>query len=94
MKKDELIATMSALPNDLELVTGDGDTGRFLEPCVAYPAPFKTLWLLGIYNPLEGRWYKDYFHSEEVANDERQHALGHGWEPKKIVPVQCLNITG
>ena len=94
MKKAELIAALAGLPDDLELVTGDSDAGHFLEPCVAYPARVKTLWLLEIYNPLERRRYKDYFHSEEVAKDERQHALSHGWEPKKIVPVQCLNITG
>ena len=93
MRKAELIPLLSGLPDDIEIVTGDSDMGRFFDPTVARTRA-KTLWLLMTFNPIDGRWYRDYFDDENAAQREWQHALDAGWKPKSLEPLQCLNICG
>ncbi len=54
----------------------------------------RTLWLLTTFSPQDGRWYRDYFDKEKTARAEWQDSLHHGWEPKSLERLVCMNICG
>jgi hypothetical protein len=90
MKKADIVKALESIDDDVEVVVGDSDFGRFFEP--NFEAKIQKLFFMETYNPLNGRRYRDYLDKEKYALREREDHLRSGWEPGPIQIVRCLKI--
>jgi len=94
MRKAELIKALEAIADDVELVIGDPDTGRFFEPCVD-SRRIKQLWFIRTFNPYgppQNEIMHEYFDEQRYAETALVDNAEAGWKPEPVEVKQCLNL--
>lgn len=79
---------LQAQHENLEVVVGDPDTGRYFEPSEMLKP--QLLWM---YETTNGQdVVREYFDDEKLAQRERARALEGKWAPSEIWQVLCLKL--
>jgi hypothetical protein len=89
MKRSKLITALKALPYNVEVVC-DSTTGVFFEPNVY--APVRTLWVIELTNPSDGKTWKQFYSDWRLAERARDCEIAAGLDVIEVHLVDGVKI--